>query len=35
MEDDYWGNLAQKAQSEGFIGIEESEKFLAEISNAD
>jgi antitoxin Phd len=34
MEDYYWGKLAQEAKAEGFISVEESEKFLADIRNA-
>jgi prevent-host-death family protein len=34
IEDYYWGNLATAAQAKGFIGVEESEKFLAEIEDA-
>jgi hypothetical protein len=34
MEDYYWAKLAYEAEKEGFIGVEESEKLLAEIRDA-
>jgi prevent-host-death family protein len=34
MEDYYWAKLADEAEKEGFLGVEESEKLLAEIRNA-
>ncbi len=34
MEDAYWGNLAEEARKEGYIGVEESEKLLDRLLNA-
>lgn len=34
MEDAWWARQAQEAAKEGFLGQEESEKFLAEMMNA-
>ena len=35
LEDQYLGELALKAEKEGYIGVEESEKLLQEITNLD
>ncbi len=34
IEDAAWANQAEQAAKEGFLGTEESEKFLAEMMNA-
>lgn len=34
LEDAYWGNLAEEARKEGYIGVEESEKLLDRLLNA-
>lgn len=34
LEDQYWYSRAMEAEAEGFIGVEEGEKFLTEIRNA-
>ena len=34
MEDYYWGKRAEEAKAGGFVGIEESEKFLEDIRDA-
>lgn len=34
MEDAYWGRQAEEAIKEGFLGVEESEKRLAQWLNA-
>ena len=34
LEDAYWGRRADEARKDGFIGVEESEKFLNELANA-
>lgn len=34
MEDSWWAKKAEEASKEGFLGQEESEKFLAEMMNA-
>ncbi len=35
LEDAYWGHRAEEARKEGFVGVEESEKFLNELANAE
>ena len=35
LEDAYWGGLAERAQKEGSLGTDESEKFLGAILNAE
>ena len=35
LEDAYWGHRAEQARKEGFVGVEESEKFLNELANAE
>ncbi|MBT4878373.1 MAG: hypothetical protein HON42_00960 [Alphaproteobacteria bacterium] len=35
LEDQYLGELALKAEKEGYIGVEESEKLLQEITRQD
>jgi antitoxin Phd len=35
LEDAYWGRRAEEARKEGFVGLEESEKFLNELANAE
>ena len=35
LEDAYWGRRAEEARKEGFVGVEESEKFLNELANAE
>ena len=34
MEDAWWGRQAEEAMKEGSLGVEASEKFLAEMLNA-
>lgn len=33
-EDEYWAKRAKKAEKEGYIGVEESEKFINKKLNA-
>ena len=35
LEDAYWGRRAEEARKEGFVGLEESEKLLNELANAE
>jgi prevent-host-death family protein len=34
LEDAYWGRVAEEAAKEGFVGVEEGEKLVAELLHA-
>jgi antitoxin Phd len=34
LEDAYWGRMAQAAEKEGYVGVEESEKLIKSYLNA-